>query len=209
MFEPKAVQRILQNPYYKGCVTHKGNVYHGEHKAIVDEKKWDKVQEIFAQHAAGKKPPKPSKYKALLSGLVRCKSCNCLMKSSSSQKNGNVKYFYYTCYNHSKYKTCKAMYKNVPAEPLERSVVEEIMRILKSPEIIMKINKLAEMQTDVDKAEFLNALKNLNESWNYLHVEEKRKILQMLIKSVEIMDEGIKINLNLEGFDGFLVELAA
>jgi hypothetical protein len=92
---------------------------------------------------------------------------------------------------------------------LERGVVEEILRILKSPEIVIKINKLAEKQTDVDKAEFLNALKNLNESWDYLCVEEKRKILQMLIKNVEIMDDGIKINLNLEEFDGFLVALAS
>jgi hypothetical protein len=146
---------------------------------------------------------------ALLTGLIRCASCNYLMKSSSSRKNCNTKYFYYTCYNHAKYKNCKAVYKNVPAEPLERGVVGEILRILKSPEIIMKINKLAEKQTDVDKTEFLNALKNLNESWDYLRIEEKRKILQMLIKSVEIMDEGIKINLNLEGFDGFLVALAS
>jgi DNA invertase Pin-like site-specific DNA recombinase len=28
-FEPKAVERILKNPYYKGSVTHKGAVYQG------------------------------------------------------------------------------------------------------------------------------------------------------------------------------------
>jgi hypothetical protein len=31
----------------------------------------------------------------------------------------------------------------------------------------------------------------------------------MLIRSIEVMDDGIKINLNLEDFDGFLIELAA
>jgi hypothetical protein len=131
------------------------------------------------------------------------------MKPSSSRKNRNTKYFYYTCYNHAKYKTCKAIYKTVSAELLERSVVDEILRILKSPEIIIKINKLAEKQNDVDKADFLQAVKNLNESWEYLHTEEKRKVLKMLIKNIEILDDGIKINLNLEEFDGFLVELAA
>jgi hypothetical protein len=209
MFEPKAVQRILRNPYYKGCVVHKKAVYPGEHKAIIDEKSWDKVQEIFAKHAEGKKPPKPSKYRALLTGLVRCKSCDCPMKASSTVKNGNVVYYYYICYKHAKYKTCKSLYKNIPAEPLERNVIEEILRVIKSPEIIMKINKLAETQNNVEKTEFLNALKNLNESWEYLYIEEKRKILRMLIKSIEVMDDGIKINLNLEDFDGFLIELAA
>jgi hypothetical protein len=146
---------------------------------------------------------------ALLSELIRCATCDCFIKSSSSRKNRNTKYFYYTCYNHAKYKTCRAIYKNVPAELLERSVVEEILRILKSPEIVIKINKLAEKQSDVDKADFLQTVKNLNKSWEYLHTEEKRKILKMLIKNVEIMDDGIKINLNLEDFDGFLVEPAA
>ncbi|MDR2723991.1 MAG: hypothetical protein LBB25_02160 [Holosporaceae bacterium] len=92
---------------------------------------------------------------------------------------------------------------------MERIVVKEILGILKSPEIIMKVNKLAEKQNDVDKTDFLRAIRNLNESWEYLHTEEKRKVLKMLIKNIEIMDDGIKINLNLEGFDGFLVELAA
>jgi DNA invertase Pin-like site-specific DNA recombinase len=212
MFEPKAIERILKNPYYKGCVVHRENVYKGEHEAIIDEKNWDKVQEIFARHAqqtAKRRSTPVSSSPALLSGLIRCATCNCLMKASSSRKNCNTKYYYYTCYNHAKYKTCRAIYKNVPAELLERSVVDEILRILKSPEIIMKINKLAEKQSDVDKADFLQSVKNLNESWEYLHTEEKRKVLKMLIKNIEIMDDGIKINLNLEDFDGFLVELAA
>jgi DNA invertase Pin-like site-specific DNA recombinase len=44
MFERKAVQRILKNPYYKGCVTHKGDVYEGEHEAIIDEERWREVK---------------------------------------------------------------------------------------------------------------------------------------------------------------------
>ena len=49
-FEPKAVMRILKNPYYKGCVKHKENVYPGEHEAIIEESIWNQVQEIFKKH---------------------------------------------------------------------------------------------------------------------------------------------------------------
>jgi hypothetical protein len=101
------------------------------------------------------------------------------------------------------------LYKNLPAETLEKHVVDEVLRIVRSPEVVMKINELAAKQSDAEKIDFLNALKNLKESWDYLYLAEKRKILKMLIKSVDVMDEGIKINLNLEGFDGFLIELAA
>jgi DNA invertase Pin-like site-specific DNA recombinase len=208
LFEPKAVQRILQNPYYKGCVTHKGAVYQGEHEAIIDEDTWNRVQEIFASHSSNEKVKYASPNPALLSGLTRCAACNCLIGADSAKKE-NIIYRYYTCYNHKKYGICKAEHKSIPADMLEQNVIDEVLRILKSPEVTMKINKLAEQQEDIEKAEIFNAVKNLHESWNYLYHAEKRKILALIVKSVDIMDEGIKINLNLEGFDGFLMELAA
>ncbi|MDR2068046.1 MAG: recombinase family protein [Holosporaceae bacterium] len=207
MFEPKAVQRILKNPYYKGCVSHKGNVYQGEHEAIIDEETWNRVQEIFANHSSNEKVKYASPNPALLSGLIRCAACNCLMGADSAKK-GNITYRYYTCYNHKKYGICKAQHKSIPADMLEQNVIDEVLRILKSPEVTMKINKLAEQQEDVEKAELFNAVKNLHESWNYLYHAEKRKILALIVKNVDILNDGIKINLNLEGFDGFLLNLA-
>lgn len=54
-FEPKAVLRILKNPYYKGCVTHKGIAYPGEHEAIIDETTWNRVQEILQNRSKPKR----------------------------------------------------------------------------------------------------------------------------------------------------------
>ena len=31
------------NPIYHGKIVHKGTVYHGEHKAIVDEELWNEA----------------------------------------------------------------------------------------------------------------------------------------------------------------------
>jgi hypothetical protein len=53
------------------------------------------------------------------------------------------------------------------------------------------------------------ALKNLNEAWNYLYQAEQEKIVRMLIDSVEIKTNGIKLNLNLDSFDDLFVELSA
>ncbi len=47
LFQPDAVLHILRNPYYKGYVTHKGQVYPGKHEAIIPEEQWELVQEIF------------------------------------------------------------------------------------------------------------------------------------------------------------------
>ncbi|MDR0555772.1 MAG: recombinase family protein [Holosporaceae bacterium] len=211
LFEPKAVQRILQNPYFKGCVTHKGSVYQGEHEAIIDEETWNQVQEIFAKHADGAKEKTKCRpfSRALLSGFVRCATCNCLMKASSSRKNCNTKYHYYTCGNHAKYGNCKAFHKSVPAEILERNVIDEVLRILKSPEVVMRLNKLVDERRNINKSDIMTALKNLNEAWNYLYQAEQRKIVRLLVNTVEIHENGLKLNLNLDGFDNLLIELAS
>jgi DNA invertase Pin-like site-specific DNA recombinase len=207
-FEPKAVMRILQNPYFKGCVTHKGSVYQGEHEAIVDEETWSRVQTIFAEHSAGSKVRSVSSTPSFLRGIIRCASCDATMKQTICVRNG-LRYRYYTCCKHLKYKTCVSEYKNVPAEPVEQNVIDEVLRILKSPEVVMRLNKLADERKDINKSDIMTALKNLNEAWNYLYQAEQRKIVRILINTVEIHEKGLKLNLNLDDFDNLLMELAS
>jgi DNA invertase Pin-like site-specific DNA recombinase len=207
-FEPKAVERILKNPYYKGCVTHKGNVYPGEHEAIIDEETWNKVQKIFAEHSTGTKVKSISSTPSFLKGIIRCASCDSPMKQTLCVKSG-LRYRYYTCCKHLKYKTCESQYKNIPAEPVEQSVIDEILRILRSPEVVMKLNKLADEKNDVNRNDIMVALKNLNEAWNYLYQAEQKKIVRLLVNTVEIQENGLKLNLNLDGFDNLLMELAS
>ena len=87
--------------------------------------------------------------------------------------------------------------------------MEEIVKILKSPEVIMSLNRLAEKRKDISKADLMTAIKNLKEGWGYLYQAEQRKIIQMLINKVVIQENGIKIDLNLEGFDSLIMQLAA
>jgi gamma-glutamylcyclotransferase (GGCT)/AIG2-like uncharacterized protein YtfP len=108
-----------------------------------------------------------------------------------------------------KYKNCSSAHKNVPAEPIEQSVINEVFKIIKSPEVIMNLNRLTEQRNDLKKENLMLALKNLNEAWNYLYQAEQEKIVRMLVDSVEIKENGIKLHLNLDGFDNLFVELSA
>ena len=45
-----ALYLMLQNRIYRGEITHKGNVYPGEHKAIVDKALWDMVEAVLAEN---------------------------------------------------------------------------------------------------------------------------------------------------------------
>ncbi|MDR3155690.1 MAG: hypothetical protein LBT90_01125 [Holosporaceae bacterium] len=92
---------------------------------------------------------------------------------------------------------------------MEQNVSDEVLRILKSPEVVMKLNKLSEERKDLNKSDIMTALKNLNEAWNYLYQAEQRKIVRLLVNTVEIHENGLKLNLNLDGFDNLLIELAS
>jgi site-specific DNA recombinase len=43
--------KILSNPIYLGRLTHKGQAHDGLHDPIVDQKTWDRVQLLLAEHA--------------------------------------------------------------------------------------------------------------------------------------------------------------
>ena len=73
----------------------------------------------------------------------------------------------------------------------------------------MHVNKLAEKRKDIQKTYLMLALKNLNDVWKYLYPAEQRKVANMLINRVEIHTDGIKLDMNLKGFDDLLLQLSA
>ncbi len=138
---------------------------------------------------------------------MKCESCNVLMLPTYCVKNGS-RYRYYTCQNHKKFKSCNADFKNVPAGQVEEQVVNEILKILKSPEILVHIDKLAEENKEITQKELLVALKNLNEVWSYLYPAEQSKIVKLLVDSVSIKNDDLKMNMNLGGLNQMLIELS-
>lgn len=92
------------------------------------------------------------------------------------------------------------------AEDVEEKVIHETIR---SPEILTNINRLADEHAEISKQNLVMALKNLTDVWHYLYPTEQQKIVSMLTDEVIVGDDGIKIALNLQGFDRVMVELSA
>ena len=82
--------------------------------------------------------------KSLLRGIIRCGHCNKSMICSytRSKKGGRV-YRYYTCGGAVKngYDTCPV--RSVPAGELEKSVIDQLRSILRSPEVIAQTFRTA------------------------------------------------------------------
>ena len=101
----KMLHRIFNNPYYKGIVTYNDVQYPGKHEAIIDEKTWDKVQEILRSHVNGERTRVHEHY---LKSTVYCGKCGArLIIHNAKSQSGDI-YPYFVCSaKHNKRHNCK------------------------------------------------------------------------------------------------------
>ncbi|MDR0677898.1 MAG: zinc ribbon domain-containing protein [Holosporaceae bacterium] len=167
----------------------------------------------FGQRRKGYVTATPS----FLKGILKCAKCNVAMTPTYAYNHG-LRYRYYACSNHIRCKSCTSDFKTVPAEDVEQNVIDEVLGILRSPEVVINVERIAERETakggktatnpEITKQNLILALKNLTEVWSYLYPTEQQKIVGMLTDEVVVGDDGIRMKIDLDGFDHVMRELA-
>src|SRR5215471_3076145 len=69
-FDKGSLYRILRNRVYVGLAVHKGVAYPGEHRAIISQSLWDKVQSILKESPRMRACRSRAATPALLKGLL-------------------------------------------------------------------------------------------------------------------------------------------
>ncbi len=116
----QSILNILRNQTYLGKIVYAGQVYPGQHPAIISEELFRRVQEMLPRAGEGEKPrPKARRRQYLLSGLLRCR-CGRYM-SPASAKSGS--YFYYECTDDL---NCK---NRVRAEQIEEEALNQLRNL--------------------------------------------------------------------------------
>lgn len=153
-FDKGSLHRLLTNPAYLGKTTYKGEVFEGEHPAIVDGETFQRVQRLLKRNGHGRNGRNSSN--ALLKGLLFCAPCNAAMTPARTRK-GSKEYRYYCCIGAQKrgWKTCPS--KSVPAGEIEGFVVDQVRCIGKDPalraEVLRQIQSHTEKERRAVKAE--------------------------------------------------------
>jgi len=140
-FKKNILQRILTNPTYLGKVQFDGEFYEGEHQAIVEETKWQQVQEILNRNRLDRGKTVRNKYGALLKGLLYCKPCQSPMVHSISVKNENIFYRYYVCSKAQVNGWHSCSTKSVIATEIEEFVVDRIRHIGRDNDLVAETLK--------------------------------------------------------------------
>ncbi len=163
-FTKTSLHSLLTNMVYLGKIEHQGEVYEGEHEAILNESLWAKVQQILENNCQTNGNKQRNRHGALLRGLVICGSCQKPMYHSYTKKGGNKLYRYYVCGTAQKLGYSKCSTKSVSAPAIENFVVEKIKNIGKSFTVLEETTKNLIRQ-------LADSRKSLNNEGKYLRKE--------------------------------------
>jgi site-specific DNA recombinase len=144
-WDKAAIRRLLTNVVYIGQIEFHGALYTGEHEPIVDAHMFNRAAAVLASHRGSNQQAFREPNGFLLRGLIRCCTCGSTMTTSPSKKKGK-EFRYYKCsaVNHRGRAECPV--RSVPAEAIERFVIERIQGLFQDPELLAAV--VAELAND-------------------------------------------------------------
>ncbi len=123
------LHKVLTNPYYKGQTKFQGVHYDGRHETLVDETKWQRVQDVLASHVNGERV---RRHPHFLKSTVYCGQCGeRLMVSLSTSATGTKYPYFYCAGRHSKRTKCTL--RSVLIYEVEKKLEEHYQRMQLEP----------------------------------------------------------------------------
>src|SRR6266852_3139431 len=132
LFTKTSLHKLLTNATYAGKLRYKTELHKGEHPAIVDSLKWQKVQELLQGNRHRGAALVRNGWEAILKGLLHCRPCGCAMTPTHSTKDGK-RFRYYVCSVAQKRGCDRCPSQSVPAGQMERIVVEQVSKLGRDP----------------------------------------------------------------------------
>lgn len=197
---------LLNNKTYIGEVTHKGNSYPGEHRAIIESPLWNKVHAILKesprQRAANTRRQTPAPLKGLLFGP------DGRALTPAHTRKGSKLYRYYVATGVIKRGPEACVIRRVPAAEVEAAVIDQVRACLRTPDIIVQTWKQARHHdAHITEAEIRDALVKFDTLWNELFPAEQTRIIQLLVERADVSPEGLTIRLRADGLASLAKDL--
>ena len=148
-----SVCSLFKNPFYMGKLSFKGQLYAGNHPAMVTEEEFERVQQIIdPKHAAR---PKDKTYNFQLRNLFRCGECGFAITAEQKKKTikstGEVReYVYYHCTGKNRNIKCTQPTQHVNEAVLIEQIKEKLSKFTIDPDFYkLAIEALAQEEDEV------------------------------------------------------------
>ena len=210
-----ALYHLLQNHLYRGEISHKGQIYPGQHEAIIDEELWNLVQTRLDANRVERSVRSDASQPSLLVGLLRDEDGIALTPTHANKK--GRRYRYYVSHDLIAGRKPKANAGNpggqplrrrssarrIPATDLETMVEQKLIAFLSDAAAIDAI--VGPRAIDIEERRRLVAAHSeLADNWPDLQASEKVATLKFLVSGIVVTDSSVEITLRLNA----LVELA-
>jgi hypothetical protein len=167
-FTKASLRMLLSNTTYCGKVNYRGEVYQGEHKAIIEPALWGDINSDFLTRPKAQQESRNVPQNAALAGLLICKQCRQPMIATYSARS-HRRYRYYICHTAREkgWKFCAT--KSVSADLLEGSIA-------------------IQLRTELSSAETRKAFQVSDSQWQALvlgDVEVIPEVIQTLIERID------------------------
>jgi DNA invertase Pin-like site-specific DNA recombinase len=127
------VREMLMNPHYIGMVRHKGQLYPGQHPALIDRNLWERVQRARrSRPQAGKRASKQYRVH-LLQGLLVCDTCG-LNLGSQVQADIHTERWYYFDTARRKGIKCLAAQAGYIRQEILNTQITELIAAMRLPD---------------------------------------------------------------------------
>ena len=202
--------KVLRNRVYIGEAVHKGTSYPGEHEAIIDLELWNKAQAINKESPRKRANNTRAQTPFLLKGLV-FNETGVTMTPTHTRK-GDKLYRYYVSMDviHNRVGEFGAGPRRLNAGMVEGVVLQELRRMLRTPPITAQAVQLArETNPCIDESDVIAALRGFNDLWETLFPAEQARIARVLIDRVTVNDNGISVDLRMDGLGPIVHDMLA
>jgi len=186
-----ALYLMLQNRIYRGEITHRGDAYPGEHKAIVDEALWDKVQAILAENRVDRASGAAAKYPSLLAGLAFDDSGERLTPTHAVKKGTRYRYYVSKSLITGAAKD-HSQGRRIPAGDLEGLVIGRLRAFLADEGAVLGAITNAE-RDGPQQRKLIARGRQISEELPTLAPDIVRSILMALVSRLDIRAEHIEI----------------
>lgn len=190
--------RLLSNPIYIGRISHKAQVYPGQHAAIIDERLWHQVQDQLKLNAQTYRDRSDAAEASALAGLLFDDLGRRLQPTHA--KKGGKRYRYY-------YREVTAGAEpqrplRLPAREIEGLVESELCRLLRDGHRLLELLPQATASQVQERGAFALEMAARLEG----APADRVRLLKTLLERVVVRDDAIDIEVKLRALDKAVAE---
>jgi len=188
-----ALYALLKNRLYLGEIVYRGQIYQGEHTALVARAVWERVQQQLARRRKARQDGARSRVPSLLFGLVYDQSGQRYTPTYSSKSARRYRYYVLSAERQQQRDSSPAV--RIPAQDLETLVVQRLLGWLSDK--LALLDALSHPGDDTALAQTLLVAASARcRAWPTLTSEQAREFVRAMVVRVMIRPGTIVIALS-------------